>query len=450
MPTWTSDQVASLAPDPSSVVAARGLARPSHWTATGHDDRAVWGRCRGYAAGIDLTGPERPLERGGGPERPLERGGGPAFSCSCPSRKIPCKHALGLLLLFASQPEAVPPVQAPAWVEEWLEARTKRAARAAPADKKPVDPEARARRTAERAARIGAGLEELDLWLRDLVRQGLASAQARPFRYWDEVAARMVDAQAPGIGGQVRRMAGIVRSGEGWPGRLLVHAGRLHLVTQAWARFDTLPPETQADLRTVTGWSWNSDEVLAGPAVRDRWMVVARSVVDEERFRISRTWLRGVESARTALILEFVPVYDALPGDLVLGTVVDADLAFFPGAWPQRALVARTHGEAEPMVEWLGAATIDDALTDHAHAVAANPWLDRLPMVLSEVVPVMRDDGWRARDTSGAAVRLLLDEPPSWTLAALSGGQAVGLAGEWQDGVLRPLSIWADRRLFPL
>jgi hypothetical protein len=429
MPTWTSDQVASLAPDASSVAAARGLARAALWTATGHDDRAVWGRCRGYMAGIDMTGP--------------------AFSCSCPSRKVPCKHALGLLLLFASQPEAVPPGEAPDWVEEWLEARAERAART-PAEKKPVDPEARARRMSERAARIGAGLEELDLWLRDLVRQGLAAAQGRPFRYWDEVAARMVDAQAPGAGSQVRRMAGIVRSGEGWPGRLLLQAGRLHLLTQAWPRFDTLPAETQADLRTAAGWSWTSEEVLAGPAVRDRWLVAARAVVDEERFRISRTWLRGTDNARTALVLEFVPAYDPLPGDLPVGTVLDADLAFFPGAWPQRALLARAHGEAEPMVEWHGSATVDEALAEHARALAANPWLDRLPMVLAEVVPVLRDGAWWARDPAGATIRLLLEEPAGWTLAALSGGHAVGLAGEWQDGALRPLSVWADRRVFLL
>jgi hypothetical protein len=431
MSTWTSDQVAAVAPDASSVAAARGLAGPSHWSGTGHDHRAVWGRCRGYDSGIDLSGP--------------------GFSCSCPSRKVPCKHALALLLLLATQPDAVPPSDAPAWVEEWLATRAKRAARPSPAERKPVDPEARARRIADRAARIGAGLEELDLWLRDLVRQGLASAQGRPFRYWDEVAARMVDAQAPGVGGQVRRMAGIVRSGDGWPGRLLVQAGRLHLLTQAWARLETLPPETQADLRTAAGWSWTGDEVLAaGRTVRDRWQVVGRAVVDEERFRIQRTWLAGTESARTALIIESVAAYDSLPGDLVMGTAVDADLAFFPGAWPQRAHVARLLGEPEPMVEWPGAATIEDALAEHARALAANPWLDRLPMVLSGVVPVVRDAGWRARDSTGAAVRLLLDDPAGWTLAALSGGHPVGLAGEWQDGTLRPLSVWADRRVYPL
>src|SRR5947209_3458839 len=141
MPVWMSEQVASLAPDASSVAAARGLAAPRTWTATGHDDRAVWGRIWSYAVAVDLSGP--------------------AFSCTCPSRKVPCKHSLALLLLFASSPESVPAGTPPAEVEEWLAARAARGRRAPAGEKKPVDPEARARRMADRAARIGAGLEEL-------------------------------------------------------------------------------------------------------------------------------------------------------------------------------------------------------------------------------------------------------------------------------------------------
>jgi hypothetical protein len=331
-----------------------------------------------------------------------------------------------------------------------LTTRARRAARA-PAEKKPVDTEARARRIAERAARIGAGLEELDRWLRDLVRQGLATAQARPFSYWDEVAARMVDAQAPGAGTQVRRMAGIVRSGDGWPGRLLAHAGRLHLLAEAWSRFDGLPAELQADLRTVVGWSWSSEEVLAAaPPVRDRWQVVARVVVEEERFQIRRTWLAGAGSARTALLLDFAAASAPMPAGLVPGTEVDADLAFFPGTWPQRALMAAGHGEPGSMGGWPGSPTFELALAGVATALAANPWLDRLPLVVAGVVPMAKDDGWWARDGSGATVRLRLEEDAWWILAAVSGGRPVGLAGEWRDGALRPFSVWADRRLVAL
>lgn len=425
MPTWTSEQVTSLAPDDASVSAARDLAAPRLWSATGHDERALWGRVRTYAVAVDL--------------------GGAGFTCTCPSRKVPCKHALGLLLLWASHPEGVLAGAPPAEVETWLAGRDRRPARTG--EPKEADPEARARRVAERAARVAMGMAELDLWLRDLVRQGLAAAQHRPYAWWDEVAARMVDAQAPGAGGQVRRMAGIVRSGDGWPGRLLVQAGRLHLLTRAWARYETLEPDTQADARTAAGWSWTSQEVLGRPPVRDRWQVVGRAVVEEERYRVQRTWLVGAGSGRAALVLESVPAYSPLPGDLVVGTEVDADLAFFPGAWPQRALVAATHGEPDDIHEWHGSPATDEGLAGRARALAANPWVDRLPLVLADVVPV---DGRRVRDSTGATLDLDLDDREWWTLSAVSGGRPVGLMGEWQEGRLVPLAVWADRRLVPL
>ena len=54
MPTWTSEQVTSLAPDPASVAAARGLASTRLWSGAGHEGRALWGRIRGYSVAVDL------------------------------------------------------------------------------------------------------------------------------------------------------------------------------------------------------------------------------------------------------------------------------------------------------------------------------------------------------------------------------------------------------------
>jgi hypothetical protein len=169
-------------------------------------------------------------------------------------------------------------------------------------------------------------------------------------------------------------------------------------------------------------------------------------VVEEERYRTQRTWLRGAGGG-TALILDFAAASAPLPSALVPGTEVDADLAFFPGSHPQRALVAAVDGEAGSMARWRGSATLAEALAVNAGALAANPWLDRLPFVVADVTPLARDDEWWLRDIAGSVVRLRLDEPAWWVLAAVSGGRPVGLAGEWHDGGLHPLSVWADRRL---
>src|ERR1700722_8597860 len=84
---WSSDSVLALAPEDSSRRAAGPLSRPAPWHDIGATDDAVWGLCAGsgknpYQVIVDLAGP--------------------AYKCSCPSRKFPCKHALGLLLNWAS------------------------------------------------------------------------------------------------------------------------------------------------------------------------------------------------------------------------------------------------------------------------------------------------------------------------------------------------------------
>lgn len=95
---------------------------------------------------------------------------------------------------------------------EWLGARARRAEQRAETEvraEKAADPDLRERREAWRQANVAAGLRELELWLCDLVRHGLAAAHAQPRRFWEAPTARMVDAQAPGVARLLREMAGI-------------------------------------------------------------------------------------------------------------------------------------------------------------------------------------------------------------------------------------------------
>ena len=50
-----------------------------------------------------------------------------AFKCSCPSHKFPCKHALGLLLLYARSESAFAQEDEPEWVTSWIDKRAETA-----------------------------------------------------------------------------------------------------------------------------------------------------------------------------------------------------------------------------------------------------------------------------------------------------------------------------------
>lgn len=310
------------------------------------------------------------------------------------------------------------------------------------------DPAAQARRSAARAERIGAGLEELDRWLHDLVRSGLAAAQAQPWSFWEEAAARLVDTQAPGAAGLVRRLGAVVAGGPGWESRALALTGRLHLLVCAWARMAGLGGPARAGVRTRVGWPIPIEEVLAGPASRDRWHVAGRwetPAGEGERLRAQRTWLWGETSRRPALVLEFAPPGLPFRGELRPGTVVDAELAFYPGPVPLRAVVAARRGIGEPMRHMPGWPGVEEAFAAHGDALARDPWLDRWPVLLRSVVACERG----LRDASGALLPVRGGSAP-WPLVALSGGRPIGVMGEEEEGMLRPLGAVADGRYVPL
>jgi uncharacterized Zn finger protein len=110
--TWTVEQILSLAPDAAVSKDGQSLAAARKWQLLAHTESAVWGEIKGsgktpYQSQIDLTGP--------------------AFKCTCPSHKRPCKHALGIFLLWAKQPDAFTKAEPPDWVTTYLANRAKRA-----------------------------------------------------------------------------------------------------------------------------------------------------------------------------------------------------------------------------------------------------------------------------------------------------------------------------------
>lgn len=429
---WTPQQVLSLAPDASSAKAGQGLGTPRPWSELGHDERAVWGLCQGsgkkpYQTQVDL------------PE--------PAFKCSCPSRKFPCKHALGLLLVWSST-DAVPVAERPGWVEEWLASREQRAERsAARAERpaKPPDPEAQAKRAARREERVADGVEELRRWLADLVRRGLADAQRESWRFFEQPAARMVDAQASGLASRVRRMGAALGAGEAWADRMLEEASLLQLLLDAYARGDSLPDALRADVRQLIGWTVPAEEVLAGEPVRDDWAVLGQVVVEDDRLRAQRTWLRGEQSGRDALILAFAATGQALDPGVVFGTVVDASLAFYPGAAPLRALVVEKHGEPRALERMPGYETVDAALAARAERLAQNPWHDRSAVALRGCVPARDGQGWALVDAAGGAIALA-PRHDWWDVVSISGGHPADVCGELEGDYLTPIAVAADGR----
>jgi hypothetical protein len=436
MPTWTPEQVLALAPDASSASSGQGLASTRKWQGLGRSDRAVWGLCQGsgkkpYETRVDLSEP--------------------AFKCTCPSRKFPCKHGIGLMLIFAKDGASIPEAEEPGWVAEWLAGREERAEkkveRANAAADKPVDAAAQAKRAAQRGARVDEGVASCRTWLEDLVRRGLAAAQGESAATWDRMAARMVDAQAPGLGTFIRRIPELIGSGRGWDVRTLDHLGRLHLLLRAWERLAELPDDLAGDVRTALGWNQSKEDLGGGPRVADRWVVAAQNQEEEQRLRIRRTWLFGRASSRRALLLDFAAGAAPMERGVVSGSEFDAELAFYPSRLPLRAVIM-SRGEASPISgpAVAGAGTkVGEALRGYAMGLAANPWLARWPMLLAEVRLVRDGEAWYLVDGENAGLPLHpscasgLSELQLWRMLSASGGRAMTVCAEWDGEAALPL-----------
>ncbi len=435
MQTYTRAQVLGMAPDAAAAKAAPGQAVRARWRELGRDDDAVWGECQGSGAS---------------PYRCAAAFSDGATRCSCPSRKFPCKHALGLLLLLADGD--VPTATRPDWVAEWLTARAARAerpARPAPAEgtAAPADPQAQARRAASRDRKVDAGVEELSRWLADLARGGLAAAQAQPWSWWDQMARRMIDAQARGLAGYVRRLAEIAAtSGQrpDWPERMLDQLGALYLLCEAWTRRDAIPAPTADAMRTRIGYTQSAADVSAsGQRISDEWAVLGHRYSDDGQLRSLRQWLYGESTGTIVTYLAFAAGSMPLEPGLPPGLRTQATVVLYPGSLPHRALIADRADGGRPLGPLPGAPDWEQALSGAADLLAVDPWADVVPLAVREVTVLPPDapaggipaspDPWQLRDRTGRAVPIASAPEVSWRLHALAAGRPIDVVGEW-DG----------------
>jgi len=190
--TLTEDQILTLAPDEASKKAGRDLANPAKWISKGANELALWGEAQGsgskpYQTQVDLTTT--------------------AFKCSCPSRKFPCKHGLGLMLFYSRNTAVFNITEPPTWVTEWLSKRAEKEEKKVTLEEKPVDEAAQVKRQQARNSKVTNGIEELRLWIKDIVRNGILLMPEKSEAWFENMAKRMVDAQAPGLASMVRALA---------------------------------------------------------------------------------------------------------------------------------------------------------------------------------------------------------------------------------------------------
>ena len=417
---WSRAQVLAAAPDDASRRAALPLTASGVWTESAlGPDGLLWGRCRGSATYPVVVAP------------------GASYACTCPSRKSPCKHALALLLRWVDG--LVPPGEPPAWA-----AAPVRTSRESPTEEREPDVDAAAARAAERRAKVTVGLDELDRWLHDQVRTGLSAWERRAWQHVEGVAARMVDAQAPGVAGMLRGLPGLLAR-DAWPEHLLHGLAGLHLLVAAHRSLDRLPDDLAATVRARVGYPVAKATVLTRPPVVDHWWALGSVDSLDGRLETRRVWLWGGGTRSWAMLLSFAVPGAGLDESVAVGQVLNAAVHRYPGAAEDRVLL----GEQRPLDPTSApyvagpAETVAGAVRRWAARVGADPWASRMPAVLRAVPvpPSCTREPWHLADPDGSAVRLVGVTPEPWPLLAASGGQPVDVFGEWGPAGFTPVRL---------
>lgn len=430
----TEDQILTLAPDESSKKAGKELANPAKWVTKGANDESIWGECQGsgskpYQTGIDL--------------------GNLAFKCSCPSRKFPCKHGIALGLLYVRHAGDFKTIEAPLWISEWLEKRIQRGENKTEKNDKPVDEAAQAKRQQAREQKVADGAEELLLWIKDIVRNGILNLPDKPYTYWEGMAKRMIDAQAPGLASMIKTLGATLFYKEGWQSVFLDNLLNLYLVVKAYQKLENIPAHLSQEVRNWVGFTVNQDELKEQTGVMDTWLVVGKQVSEEDNITVEKNWLYGLTTRQYALVLQFIVRGQGASILLSPGMYIEAELVYFPSVSPLRALIKRQIAATAKKPSHFYSSWMDMAQTETS-TCASFPVRNERPYALMQITPVHYNGTWWLKDQQHNIVQLKDGFTGIWKLLSISGGNALDMVVIGKERVYEPMGVWSEQTYKPI
>lgn len=405
----TEEQIIQLAPDAASVKAGKGLATRAKWVLLEHSDRAIWGHCQGsgktpYQTVIDTKNV--------------------AFKCSCPSRKFPCKHGLGLLFLYAAQAEQFKEADEPEWVTSWLSKREEKAEKKEQKAQNdtPVDEAAQAKRQAMRHQKVLNGIDELEIWLKDLLRNGLINIPERAYTLFDGIARRMVDAQAPGLANRLKAIQEINFYEESWKYKLTDQLGKLYLLMKSYRNLDLQPEEWQQEIRTQIGYPQAKEDVLAGETITDQWLVLHKRTQKINELNNDIYWLYGCRSNRFAIYLSFTAPGTLAEFNLVPGSTYDGKLCYYKGVGSLRALFKECELSEEAVTPHF-CANLQEATARYREALQQNPFAENVPVLVENLRLAVQGKQLCVQDANNELMPVQMQDITRTDILSVTGGK---------------------------
>lgn len=436
---WTTQQILSFSPDAGIAKRGQELATIRKWRNLQGNEHVIWGECKSSGASYYLVAIDTK---------------GPRFKCNCPSKK-PCKHAIGLMLLVSNNSDAIHITdELPDWVKEWLDQqKNKKSTQLSSEEEEIIQHEreiAKQKNRNKRLLQMETGLDDLEVWLNDTIRQGLASTERQGYDFWHDISSRMVDAKLGGLGKKIEAMQLLQGGKIDWVDKMLSQMTDLYLVAKGFRNLEKLPPLLQQELLSVAGINTKKDEVLAQEGTSDEWMVMGQIEGVEDRLNFRRVWLQGQTTEQNALILDYVFGDAGFPNHFPTGSILKGELCFYPSSYPLRAIIRLPFDITNESKSLQGFSDFKSFSNAYSQALVANPWLLDFPACFENVTPIKKKEQLFILDKNNFQLEILNQGQTGWKLLAISGGYPIKIFGEWTGDIFIPLSAESNGRLITL
>jgi hypothetical protein len=271
-----------------------------------------------------------------------------------------------------------------------------------------------------------------------MTREGLAASGPRDPETWENLARRMVDAQAPGLAGQLRFVADSILRDPDHESEMAFEISRLFLLTKTALEMEEDGGNLKAEIAAQLGGRGTTDGTPSLEVVEDKWFVAGRRVEERDRLLTSMTWLCGQHTGKWARVLRFAPVPQTIAEPWPVGARVETEMEFFPGLYPQRAQARNDGFTTLVRPEKAHEVDLDAMLQRFADALAANPFLRQIPFLIP-LRPAEKNT--MLADGFGRGLPWSVPADTAIRVETICGGHPTLMAGEYDGRVLHLLSI---------
>lgn len=412
---------------------AKEIAFPYRWENLAGNEKMLWGtqttKRNSYETMVDMRYEKM------------------AFNCTCRSRKKPCRHAIALLLLLLHFNDAFAVKAEPEEVmQDWLKRRDQRLQpKSRSEEEEQVLAEKRQQNRDKRLQQMQRGLDELEIFLHDALRNGIATFVTQPVSFWQEWAAKLIAAKIKGIANRIAAFPQLLRL-DNWNEVILREIGDIYLIVRGFRQLEHLPEGLQQELFTTIGVNAKRAEVLEQKSESDLWKVLAIEEGEEDQLRYRRTWLYGKSSQQFALDLEFVWGNADFLSAWKTGSVWRADCFFYPAQYLQRALF-QNEELTNQIIDIQGVSGFEELQKTYIEALSKNPWLTNFPFFISGLKFIRSQETFYWCDK--AQKQLIVsttNETTRWQLYGLSAGEPIDVFGIWRSQQFLPLAARKGER----